>query len=121
MIRAHVHIYICSSYLWYQWHIYFNCNCATFLLFRPNHALPSKVNENEYADVESGARDMAMAALTENPSSMTPKEVVTSFTFNAEEDKVDHTYEVLPFEANVGGPENPTHGGQGDDIYCVPV
>ena len=29
--------------------------------------------------------------------------------------------EVLPFEANVGGPENPTHGGQDNAMCYVPV
>ena len=29
--------------------------------------------------------------------------------------------EVLPFDANVGGPENPTHGGQDNAMCYVPA
>ena len=46
-------------------------------------------------DNESGG--MAMTSMTKNPSYMTTKEVLTSFTYNAEEDKADHTYEVIPY------------------------
>ena len=47
--------------------------------------------------VESGSGGVAMVNMTENPSYITAKEVLTSFTFNAEEDKADYTYEVTPF------------------------
>ena len=61
-------------------------------------------------DNESGG--MVMTSMTKNPSYTTTKEVLTSFIYNAEEDKTDHTYEVLPFEANEGNPENPAQSGQ---------
>ena len=47
--------------------------------------------------VQSGSGGVAMVNMTENPSYMTAKEVLTSFTYNAEVDKTDHTYEVLPY------------------------
>ena len=47
--------------------------------------------------VESGSGGVAIIKMTENPSYMTAKEVLTSFTYNAEEDKADHTYKVIPF------------------------
>jgi len=53
-----------------------------------------------------------MTSMTKNPSYMTTKEVLASFTFNAEEDKADHTYEVVPFEVNEGDPDNPAQSGQ---------
>ena len=49
-----------------------------------------------------------MTSMTKNPSYTTTKEMLASFTFNAEEDKTVHTYKVLPFEANEGNPENLT-------------
>ena len=61
-------------------------------------------------DNESGG--MVMTSMTKNPSYTTTKEMLASFTFNTEEDKTDHTYEVLPFEANEGNPENPAQSGQ---------
>ena len=63
--------------------------------YRRNHTRTNKENEKVY--VESGSGDVAMVNMTENPSYMTTKEVLTTFTFNAEEDKADHTYEAIPF------------------------
>ena len=46
-------------------------------------------------------RDVAMTNMTMNPSYMTAKEVVTSFTSGTEEEGDNmHMYEVLPCEAN---------------------
>ena len=55
---------------------------------------------------------VAMTSMTKDPSYTATKEVLTSFMFNGEEDEADHTYEVLPFEADEGDPDNPTHSGQ---------
>ena len=85
--------------------------CVRCLLCRPNRPLPNPVYEYEYMD--SGAGGAALANMTKNPSYMTAKEVVTSFTFGTDDDKEeDHTYEVLPFEANEEGQEDTTPGGQ---------
>ncbi len=53
--------------------------------------------------------------MTNNPSYMTANEVVsTRFAPGTEEDKeVDHTYEVLPFEADEEGNKGITQDGQG--------
>jgi len=64
-------------------------------LYRPNHTRTNKESEN--ICVESGSGGVAMVNITKNPSYMTTKEVLTSFTYNAEEDKADHTYEVIPY------------------------
>ena len=58
---------------------------------------------------------MALFNMTNNPSYMTANEVVsTRFAPGTEEDKeVDHTYEVLPFEADEERNEATTQGGQG--------
>ena len=45
-------------------------------------------------------KDVAMADMTENPSYVTAKEVVTSFTSATEEEEGDHRYAVLPSEVN---------------------
>ena len=63
--------------------------------YRRNHTRTNKESENVY--VESGSGGVAMVNMTENPSYMTTKEVLTSFTYNVEEDKADHTYEAIPF------------------------
>ena len=69
----------------------------------------------EYEYMDSGSGGVVLANMTKNPSYMTAREVVTSFTSGTEEDKEeDHTYEVLPFEANEEGQEDTTPGGQGD-------
>ena len=62
--------------------------------------------------MENESEDVVMTSMTENPSYTTTKEMLASFTFNAEEDKTDHTYEVIPLEANEGNPDNPTQSGQ---------
>ncbi len=81
------------------------------MLCRSKHVLPNPVYEYEYMGSASGG--VALANMTRNPSYVTAKQVLTNFaTDNTEEDKVDHTYEVLPFEANEGGQEDPTHGSQ---------
>ena len=60
---------------------------------------PNPVHEEyEYMDIESWG--VAMTSMTKNPSYTTTKEVLASFMFNGEEDEADHTYEVLPFEAD---------------------
>ena len=81
----------------------------------------------EYEYMGSGSGGVALASMTKNPAYMTAGEVVTGFSSGPEEDKQkedkekDHTYEVLPFEANkdmVQG--DTTHGGQGeatDDVH----
>ena len=54
-------------------------------------------------------------SLPKNPSCVTAKKVVTSFTSGiGEEDEGEHTYKVLPFEANQERPEGTTDGGQED-------
>ena len=66
----------------------------------------------EYEYMDSGSGGVVLANMTKNPSYITAREAVTSFTSVTEEDKEkDHTYEVLPFEANE---EGTTPGGQGD-------
>ena len=62
--------------------------------------------------MDNESEDVVMTSMTRDPSYTTTKEVLTSFTFNAEEDKADHTYEVVPFEANEGDPDNPAQSGQ---------
>ena len=56
--------------------------------------------------------------MTKKPSYATTNEVVsTRFVSATEEDqKVDHTYEVLPFEANEEEGEGPIHGSQGNAV-----
>ena len=81
-----------------------------YLLYRPNRPLPNPVYEFEYSDKEG----MALGNMTSNPSYMTAKDVVsTSFAPGTEEDKeIDHTYEVLPFEAAEEGQGDTIQGGQ---------
>ena len=76
----------------------------------------------EYEYMGSGSGGVALASMTKNPSYVTAREAVTNFSSGPEEDKeMDHTYEVLPFEANeeeVQG--HTTHSGQGeaaDDVH----
>ena len=89
------------------------------LLCRPNRLHPNPALENEYVD--SGPRGVTLTSMTKNPSYMTAKEVVTSFTFGTDNDKEEeHTYEVLPFEAIEEGQKNTTPGGQEggvDDVH----
>ena len=56
---------------------------------------------------------MALGNMTSNPSYVTAKDVVsTSFAPGTEEDKeMDHTYEVLPFEAAEEGQDDTKQGG----------
>ena len=86
--------------------------CVHLLLCRLNHPLPNPVYENEY--MGSGSGGVALASMTENPAYVTAGEAVTSFSSGPEEDKEkDHTYEVLPFEANEEmGQGDTTHGGR---------
>ena len=83
------------------------------MLCRPNRPLPNPVYEYEY--MSSGSGGVALTNMTKNPAYMTAREAVTSFSSSPEEDKEkDHTYEVLPFEANEEvDQEDTTHGGQG--------
>ena len=62
--------------------------------------------------MDSGSGGVVLANMIKNPSYMTTGEVVPSFSVT-EEDREDHMYEVLPFEAaqEQGGT---THGGQQD-------
>ena len=77
----------------------------------------------EYEYMGSGSGGVALTNMTQNPAYVTAGEAVTGFSSGPEEDKEkDHTYEVLPFEANeeemVQG--DTTHGGQGeaaDDVH----
>ena len=104
----------------YKWCIH-SAVVLSACLCRPNRTRSNKENENVY--VESGSGGVAMVNMTENPSYMTtkevltscgsggvaivnmtenpsyatPKEVLTSFTYNTEEDKADHTYEAIPY------------------------
>ena len=67
-----------------------------------------------------GSGGVAHVNITKNTSYVVSKDVTTSFASDTEEDKekMDHTYEVLPFEANEEGQEDTTdgglQGGQGD-------
>ena len=81
------------------------------LLCRPGRSLPNPVHE-EYKCMENESEDVVMTSMTKNPSYTTTKEMLASFTFNAEDDRAVHTYKVLPLEANEGNPENPTQSGQ---------
>ena len=73
--------------------------CVHLLLCRPTYPFPNPVYEYEYMGIGSGG--VALASMTENPAYVTAGEAVTSFSSGPEEDKEkDHTYEVLPFEAN---------------------
>ena len=73
--------------------------------------------------MDSGSGGVALANMTKNPAYMTASEVVTSFSSSPEEDKEkDHTYEVLPFEANEEEAQgDTTHGGQGEAAGDVHV
>ena len=75
---------------------------CSMLLCRPNHPLPNP--EYEYMDKDS----MALGNMTSNPSYMTTENVVsTRFALGTEEDKeIDHTNEVLPFEATEEGQDD---------------
>ena len=95
MNQAYVAIFAISTRdLWYKWCIH-SAVLLSACLCRPNRSCTNKENENVY--VESGSGGVAMVNMTENPSYMTAKEVLTSFTYNAEEDKADHTYEAIPY------------------------
>ena len=77
----------------------------------------------EYEYMGSGSGGVALASMKKNPTYVTPREAITSFSSCPQEDteKKDHTYEVLPLEANkemVQG--DTTHGGRGeaaDDVH----
>ena len=88
--------------------------CVHLLLCRPKRPLPNPVYEYEY--MGSGSGGVALTNMTKNPAYVTVGEAVTGFSSGPEEDKEkDHTYEVLPFEANeeeVQG--DTTNGGQGE-------
>ena len=91
--------------------------CVIFLLCRPSFPLPSPVYEDEYVD----KGDMALA-MTRNPSYMTAKEVLSvRFAHGTEENKeVDHTYEVVSLDANIGGHKGTTSaavGGKEATVY----
>ena len=61
--------------------------------------------------------------MTKNPAYATKEEAVTSFSSNIETGKgeEDHTYEVLPFEANEEGQGDTTHGILQDATLNVQV
>ena len=72
----------------------------------------------------SGSGGVALASMKKNPSYVTAREAVTSFSSTPQEDtekEKDHTYEVLPFEANEEEVQGDTpHGGGGeaaDDVH----
>ena len=89
------------------------------MLCRTKRPLPNPVYEYEYMSSRSGG--VALTNMTKNPAYMTAREVVTSFSSPEEDKEKDHTYEVLPFEANEEeAQEDTTHGGQreaADDIH----
>ena len=94
--------------------------CVHLLLCRPKRPLPNPVYEYEY--MGSGSGGVALTNMTKNPAYMTAGETVTGFSSGPEEDKEkDHTYEVLPFEANEEMVQEDTaHGGGGeaaDDVH----
>ena len=62
----------------------------------------------------SGSGGVALDDMTTNPAYMTAKKTVTTFSSSPEENKEkDHTYEVLPFEANKEeAQEDTTRGAQ---------
>ena len=70
----------------------------------------------------SGSGGVALTNMTKNPAYVTAGEAVTGFSSSPEDDKEkDHTYEVLPFEANEERVQGDTiHSGQGeaaDDVH----
>ena len=74
--------------------------------------------------MSSGSGGVALANMKKNPSYVTAREAVTSFSSTPQEDtekEKDHMYEVLPFETSeeeVQG--DTTHGGRGetaDDVH----
>ena len=77
----------------------------------------------EYENMGSGSGGVALASMTENPAYVTAGEAVTGFSSGPEEDKeMDHTYEVLPFEANEEMVlEDTAHGGGGEAADDVQV
>ena len=87
------------------------------MLCRPKRPLPNPVYEYEY--MGSGPGGVALTNMTKNPAYLTAR-----FSSGPQEDtekEKDHTYDVLPFEANkeeVQG--DTTRGGQGeatDDVH----
>ena len=63
----------------------------------------------------SGSGGVALTNMSNNPAYVTAGEAVTGFSSGPEEDKEkDHTYEVLPFEANE--PEE-VQGDTTDDVH----
>ena len=89
--------------------VYSTAHCL--LLCRPNSSPANSV----YEDVSMNKVDMAQADMTKNPSyTVTRDEVNTSHALGTdeEEDEVDHTYEVLPFEADEECQEDTTHDAQ---------
>ena len=82
-----------------------------FLFCRPNSSPANSV----YEDESMNKGDLARADMTKNPSYTVTRDVVsTSHTLGTEEeeDEVDHTYEVLPFEAYEECQEDTKHGAQ---------
>ena len=79
------------------------------LACRPNRPLSNPVFECEY----SGKESMPLGNMTSNPSYVTAKDVVsTRFAPGTEEDEgIDHTNEVLPFEAAEEGQDDTKQGG----------
>ena len=116
-------VYTVPGALWWYTYVYTPQCCFHLLLCRPNRPLS---NPDEYEYMGSGSGGVALASMTDNPDFVTAKETVTGFSSGPEEDKeMDHTYEVLPFEANeeeVQG--DTTHGGGGeaaDDVAAEPM
>ena len=69
-----------------------------FPLCRPNSSPANSV----YKDESMNKGDLARADMTKNPSYTVTRDVVSTrhALGTEEEDEVDHTYEVLPFEAD---------------------
>ena len=108
------HTSVAGLHLMYVYHggtnsLYSTAQCL--LLCRPNSSPTNSV----YEDESMNKGDLARADMTKNPSYTVAREVVsTSHAFGTEEeeDEVDHTYEVLPFEAYEECQENTKHGAQ---------
>ena len=81
-----------------------------FLLCRPNSSPANSV----YEDESMNKGDLARADMTKNPSYAVTRDVVSTkhALGTEEEDDVDHTYEVLPFEVDEEWQEDTKRGAQ---------
>ena len=81
-----------------------------FLLCKPNSSPANSV----YEDESMNKGDLARADMTKNPSYTVTRDVVSTrhALSTEEEDEVDHTYEVLLFEADEECQEDTKHSAQ---------